>query len=114
MPSVDRALELRSDPDRVWAAITDPEHLGAWLGAEVTIDLRPGGSATFCFGDGPRRRGLVQEVEPGRRLSFTWWPVGPGAAGSPGTVTITLEAPAAGGTVLRLRESARIRVRAAA
>lgn len=51
----------------VWEAVTDPEQLSQWLGSEVEIDPRPGGDLTV-----DDRTGWVEEVEPGRRLSF-WW-----------------------------------------
>jgi uncharacterized protein YndB with AHSA1/START domain len=56
--------------DRLWEALADPS---AWLGAEVEWDLRPGGAATFRGGE-EDRAGRVDEVQPGRHLSFHWWP----------------------------------------
>ncbi len=33
--------------DKVWRAVTTPEHLGQWFPSPVEIDLRPGGSMRF-------------------------------------------------------------------
>src|ERR1700733_2300749 len=78
---IERELELPAPSDEVWEALTDPERLAGWLADEVSLDLRPGGDASFR--DGERvRRGWVEEVSPpdGRgeeedgsgRLAF-WW-----------------------------------------
>ncbi len=76
MAVVSREVVLPAGVDDVWHALTDPGALGDWFGADVDLDLQPGGDAQFDA-PGDRRRGVVEEVEPGRRLSFTWWPVGP-------------------------------------
>ena len=111
---VDRELVLSVLPAQVWAALVDPARLGAWLGADVEIDLRPGGAASFRFDDGEVRRGLVQQVDEGRSLSFTWWTLGGTAVGRPTTVTMTLEGYGEVGTRLRIREQPPTRARAAA
>jgi uncharacterized protein YndB with AHSA1/START domain len=112
-PRVDRELILRAPPDQVWAALADPERLGAWLGARVDIDLRPGGAASFHFDDGESRRGVVQQVEEGHTLSFTWWPVAR-PLGEQTTVTISLDEHEEASTWLRVREAPSARARAAA
>lgn len=59
--------------EKVWRAITTPEHLGQWFPSPVDIDLRPGGSMRFgAFGAGAGSLGLVEVVDVPRRLTFTW------------------------------------------
>jgi uncharacterized protein YndB with AHSA1/START domain len=70
---LERDVHLPVGTDLVWEAITDPAALEDWFGASVEWDLRPGGRAAFHEPDGDRE-GQVDEVEPGRRLSFRWWP----------------------------------------
>ena len=41
---IERTVELAHPPEKVWAALTAAEGLGAWFGDEAVIDLRPGGS----------------------------------------------------------------------
>jgi uncharacterized protein YndB with AHSA1/START domain len=102
---VEREIELPASTTEVWEQVADGEHLGDWLDAEIELELRPGGSATFRFAEGELRRGLVRDVDEGRRLAFTWWPLTGEDVGRATTVTITIE-PAGAGSRLRLIESA--------
>ena len=59
--------------DKVWRAVTTPEHLGQWFPSSVEIDLRPGGSMHFgALGAISGQTGLVESIEPPRLLAFTW------------------------------------------
>ena len=59
--------------DKVWSAVTTPEHLGQWFPSPVDIDLRPGGPMRFGkFGVSAGGIGTVESVDPPRRLAFTW------------------------------------------
>ena len=71
--TVSREVELDATLDEVWSALTDPEELTAWLGAEVELDLRPAGGGRVVDRDGTVRDVLVTDVEPGRRLAWHWW-----------------------------------------
>ena len=112
-PSVERELVVDAGREQVWRAVADAARLGEWLGAEVDLDLRPGGAASFRFDDGEARRGVVVQVAPGRSLTFTWWPVDE-HLGSQSTVTISLDALDEVRTRLRIRETPATRARAAA
>ena len=79
---VARELLLPAPPEEVWEALTDPAHLGAWFGGDLEIDPRPGGRTRYRGDDGEVRIGAVREAEPGRRLSFDWWPPHEGEAGA--------------------------------
>jgi uncharacterized protein YndB with AHSA1/START domain len=100
---VEREIELAAPPDEVWDALADQGRLGEWLDAEVEMELRPGGTGTFRFEGGEVRRARVIDVDVGRRVSFTWWPIAP-EAGAPTTVTITLD-PIEAGSRLRVWEA---------
>ena len=59
--------------DKVWLAVTAPEHLGAWFPSPVEVDLRPGGALRFReFEHGDTASGTVEEVDPPRHFAFTW------------------------------------------
>lgn len=82
--------------EKVWQAVTTPEHLGQWFPSPVEVDLRPGGAMRFRAFDGaPAAHGTVEVVDAPRRLTFTW-----------GTDRLTFElAPAGDGTTFTLIHS---------
>ncbi len=76
MSAVRREIVLPAEPGQVWEAITSPEGLREWFGADVAWELTPGGAGHFTEDDGSAREARVGTVEPGRRLGFRWWPEG--------------------------------------
>jgi uncharacterized protein YndB with AHSA1/START domain len=71
---VERRSVLEASVDEVWAAVTAPGRLSAWIGADVELDVRPGGRGLARREDGAVRRIRVEAVDPPRRLVFRWWP----------------------------------------
>jgi uncharacterized protein YndB with AHSA1/START domain len=100
---MERSVRLDAEPGEVWEALTRPELLSSWFGAQVEIEARRGGSVDARFPDGSRRRGIVQVAEPARRLSFRWRAVAPVASAESSVVELTL-GPDGGGTVLTVVE----------
>ena len=95
-PLVRREIELEASLGEVWAALTEPDRLSAWVGGAVTdLEIRPGGRGTVRREDGAVRRLVVEAVEPERRLALRWWPFEDGsgspAAGSGTRVEFRLE-----------------------
>jgi uncharacterized protein (TIGR03086 family) len=88
--------------DETFALITQPDRLRRWKAITARVDLRAGGDYRWTIIPGHSACGTFTEVEPGRRIVFTWGWEGD-AALPPGasTVTITLE-PAERGTIVRL------------
>jgi uncharacterized protein YndB with AHSA1/START domain len=100
-------VEERIDagPAEVFAFLTDPERYRRWMGIEAELDARPGGIYRVRMSNDLTALGEFVEVQPGRRLVFTWgWQgsaeVPPGSS----TVEITLREED-GSTLLRLRHS---------
>jgi len=59
--------------EKVWRAVTMPEHLDQWFPSPVEVDLRPGGAMRFrAFEGEPAADGIVHVVDAPRRLSFGW------------------------------------------
>ena len=88
--------------DETFTLITQPDRLRRWQVITARVDLRAGGDYRWTIIPGHAVAGTFTEVEPGRRVVFTWgWEgsadLSPGAS----TVIITLE-PAAGGTMVHL------------
>jgi uncharacterized protein (TIGR03086 family) len=88
--------------DETFALVTRPARLRRWQAITARVDLRAGGEYRWTIIPGHTARGTYTEVEPGKRVVFTWGWEGsddlpPGAS----TVIITLE-PVPGGTNIRL------------
>jgi len=92
-------------PEETFALLTEPERLRRWQAVTARVELRAGGEYRWTIVPGHTAAGTITELEPGRRLVFSFGWEGaedlpPGAS----TVTITLE-PAEGGTNLHLVHS---------
>src|SRR5262245_29324827 len=107
--SVEREIEIAASRETVWRHLVDPERALRWWGHSISFDPRPGGALRIEVVPGSVASGEFLEVEPPRRLVYTWgWEQG-GAGPSvvpPGSSTVEIELVASGaGTTLRLRHS---------
>jgi uncharacterized protein YndB with AHSA1/START domain len=107
MPTDAHEQTIEAPPGDVWRFMVDPAALSAWFGADAWLEPSPNGRVRFRFADGTERRGVVEEIELGRRLTWRWREMrGTGFGseiGESSTVTIELE-PAATGTLVRITE----------
>jgi uncharacterized protein YndB with AHSA1/START domain len=107
MPTEVHEQTIGAPPRDVWGFMVDPAALSAWFGADAWLQPVPDSVVRFRFADGSERRGVVEQVEAGRRLSWRWREQrGTGfrsTIGEPSTVTIELE-PAVDGTLVRITE----------
>jgi uncharacterized protein YndB with AHSA1/START domain len=69
---VTREMEMAAPPEEVWRWLTEPKLLSRWLGAEVEVEVRPGGDLRVRDESGAERAGWVEEADEPRRLAF-WW-----------------------------------------
>jgi uncharacterized protein YndB with AHSA1/START domain len=103
---VRRTVEIAASPETVWELLVDPVKALRWWGVGAELDPRPGGAIRVRVIPGSVASGEFVEVEPPRRLVYTWgWEEGGGGpelvpAGS-STVEIELE-PTESGTSLTL------------
>jgi uncharacterized protein (TIGR03086 family) len=98
----DKTVFIPVAPDTAFELVTRPERLRRWGAVAARMDLRSGGDYRWTVVPGHHAAGTIQELEPGKRVVFTWGWEGmtdlpPGAS----TVTITLDA-VEGGTNVRL------------
>jgi uncharacterized protein YndB with AHSA1/START domain len=95
-PSLTIRRRFRASPATVFRAWTEPAKIAQWFGPDsgpvlhAETDLRVGGTfrATFRMLDGSEHMcgGTYREIEPDRRLVFTWrW------ADEPGETLVTIE-----------------------
>lgn len=97
-------LERRIDapPETVFSYLTDPVRSMRWMGVDAQLDPQPGGIYRVTVPQGFVALGEFVEIDPPRRVVFTWgWegdgPVPPGSSRVEITVT-----PDGDGTLLRL------------
>ena len=107
IPAIERTLDLRAAPDRVWRALTDADELSQWFGQRA--DLRPEvGYDGWMEWDGHGRYAMrVEEADAPRRFAVRWMnsqdvPLDPARSS---LVEWDLEPTPTGGTRLHLRES---------
>jgi uncharacterized protein YndB with AHSA1/START domain len=64
---------LPHPPEKVWRALTEPEHLAAWFPAAIEGDRVAGAPLRFVFeGDGSAVDGEMLVYEPPSALEFRW------------------------------------------
>ncbi|HLH47612.1 MAG TPA: metalloregulator ArsR/SmtB family transcription factor [Acidimicrobiales bacterium] len=70
---------IRTSPERLWQALTDPAFTRRYWGAELRSDWQPGSEVTWEYAGVTVRdpEQLVLEATPPRRLSYTWQSITP-------------------------------------
>jgi uncharacterized protein YndB with AHSA1/START domain len=75
MSFIAKTILIQSPVERVWAALTGPIVIAAWMGGEVLSDPHRGGKYAYFGGE---TTGVYTYVEPPYRLEYTWrqstWP----------------------------------------
>jgi uncharacterized protein YndB with AHSA1/START domain len=102
--ALQRELVIDAAPETVWEFLVDPEKATRWMGLNASFDPRPGGLYRIEVIPGNTARGEFVELEPPRRLVYTWgWePGGMSTSVAPGTSTVEIElVPEGEGTLLR-------------
>jgi uncharacterized protein YndB with AHSA1/START domain len=109
---IDRTIEIKAPPERVWRALTNANELSTWFQVTVEGDIAPGNEVwmtSVCQGNVGRFRVRIVEMTPPTRFVWQWHPgaVDPNIDYSKEprtTVTFTLE-PSGSGTRLSLAET---------
>jgi uncharacterized protein YndB with AHSA1/START domain len=103
-PDIEVSVHVDARPETVFAYFTDPARYAQWMGTAAILEAVPGGTYAVQIRDGVRAEGRFVEVDPPRRIVFTWgWrdhPVAPGST----RVEVTFEA-VDGGTRVVLQHS---------
>lgn len=98
----DKTVLLPLNVDQAFELITQPARLRRWQAVAARVDLKVGGEYRWTITPGHHAAGTFTEIEPGKRVVFTWgWEQPEAPADNISTVAITLE-PADGGTSVRL------------
>jgi uncharacterized protein YndB with AHSA1/START domain len=103
--SITFELDLKHPPAKVWRALTEPALLAQWLLPATGLRLEPGAAFRLQAPVMPGWDGIVDcrmlEIEPQRRLSYTW---AVGGMELDTVVTFTMT-PTPSGTSLRIVQS---------
>jgi uncharacterized protein YndB with AHSA1/START domain len=107
--TIEKAIFIGAAPEVVFRYLVEPALMARWIGLSHELEPQPGGRFRVEVSSGNIARGYYTEVEPPRRVAFTWgWESHDASlaalpAGA-SLVEIDLE-PKDGGTLLRLRHS---------
>jgi uncharacterized protein YndB with AHSA1/START domain len=104
---IEREIVIDAPLERVWAVLTEPEHVGVWFAQSVEGDLHPGAATVLSWKEHGSFPVVVERSEPPSFFSYRWAARSPGAdpvAGNSTLVEFTL-APEGDGTRLRVVES---------
>jgi uncharacterized protein YndB with AHSA1/START domain len=102
---VELHVRLDAPPDEVFLYLTEPARYVMWQGVKAELDPRPGGVYRVWMDADTVASGEFVEIEPSRRVVFTWgWEGNEAVPPGSTTVEVTLDADS-GGTLLSLRHS---------
>ncbi len=104
---IEREIVIEASPERVWAVLTEPEHVGVWFAESVEGDLRPGAASVLTWEEHGSFNIQVEKAEPPRYYAFRWAARSPGADPGEGNSTLVefRLIPEADGTRLHVVES---------
>jgi uncharacterized protein YndB with AHSA1/START domain len=66
--------QLPHRPEKVWRALTEPQHLGKWFPTDIEGDRSAGAKLRFVFreGEGPTMDGEMLAFDPPKVLEMRW------------------------------------------
>ena len=111
---IERHIDLKASPSRVWQALTDHKQFGEWFGVKLDGPFVPGktvaGKMTYEGYQNLQWAVDVKKLEPEKYFSFSWHPYALDetvdySKETPTLVEFTLEATSSGGTHLVVTES---------
>jgi uncharacterized protein YndB with AHSA1/START domain len=103
---IEREIVVDAPLERVWAVLTEAEHIAGWFGDRAEVDLRPGGAVSLHFPGHGTHFATIERVEPRTFFSYRWAMNAdePPREGNSTLVEFTLS-PESNGTRLRVVES---------
>lgn len=103
--AVERELTIHAGPETIWPLLVNERDAVRWMGLAAALDPRPGGGYRVEVTPGNVVGGTFLELDPPRRLVFTWrWETGPRNPSPAPASTVEIELlPHRGDAVLRLR-----------
>lgn len=102
------SIHIDAPQRAVFDLFTTEEGLRSWMAREAVVDLRPGGRWRWIHDNDVAASGEYVEVDPYRRVSFTYgWESGPYADMGPGSTTVDVRfEPSGSGTEVTVTHTA--------
>ena len=70
--AIERTLELRISPAKVWRALTDASEIASWFGDSAELEPRLGAEGWFGWDSYGRAAVRIEAFEPETRLVWRW------------------------------------------
>ncbi len=100
--AVEKEIRIEARPETVFQYFVDPDKMLKWKGVEATLDPRPGGVYRVDMNRRDVASGRYVELDPPRRVVFTWGWEGSHVPPGSTTVEVTLT-PDGDATIVKLR-----------
>jgi uncharacterized protein YndB with AHSA1/START domain len=72
IPSIEQTFYYAVTPERLFAALTDPEELARWFVGKAVFPARKGATFRLLWEGGYSMKGKVLEIDPPRKLRLAW------------------------------------------
>ena len=104
--TITHEVRIHASPETIFGFFTDPQKMVQWKGRVASLDARVGGEYRVDINEQAIAKGEYLEIDPPRRIVFSWGWMGEGHPIPPGSskVEITLT-PDGEETILRLVHS---------
>ncbi|WP_394768454.1 SRPBCC family protein [Lacisediminihabitans sp.] len=76
--TVSRTIDISASPEKVWAALTEAEHIARWFPQEAVLDdVAVGAGGVFSFDGFGDQAIRIEELDAPRMIAYRW-SAGPG------------------------------------
>lgn len=100
--AVEREVRIAASPETVYDFLVEPDRMIQWMGRQAELDPRPGGILRIDLNGEHIARGEYVELDPPRRVVFTWGWEAEDSVVKPGTSTVEVSlTPDGDGTLVR-------------
>jgi uncharacterized protein YndB with AHSA1/START domain len=107
--TVRRTIHINAPIEKVWAAVTEPQHLAKWFPDRAALEpVAVGATGTFAWDDYGTQPVIVEALDAPTSISYRWGNETPGSAAvdpDHSTVFTFTLAEVAGGTRLTVTET---------
>jgi len=69
---IKQSYYYEAPPEKVFAALTDPDELTRWFLSKAKVDLKKGGKIEFTWEGGHKMAGKVARVAAGKQVTYAW------------------------------------------